>query len=225
MGEKIESDVKGYFIHLLIIRANWQWMKVVYITYSSVEFPENSFVTAHILHCDSCSMYQCLENSCVIVCSSAKRKEAKKEKETEWELEASGKGLIKIYRDYTGQIWRAHIERDASRVKQMDRSKNHGEKWRIELQHIFHSVFPAMPGPDMRIHIRLQLPSLSISPTLFSLPILCYYSLRLYVTHPLTLELKCSPPPALLICSLHYSFITHLCSLCSSSVSLFLFIP
>lgn len=58
----------------------------------------------------------------------------------------------------------------------------------------------------------------------FSLPILCCYSPRLCVTHPLTLELKFSPPP-LLICSLHYSFIIHLCSLCSASMSLFLFIP
>lgn len=95
----------------------------------------------------------------------------------------------------------------------------------MELRCIFHSFLPAMPGPDIRIHTRLQLTfTFYLSHSFFSLPILCYYSPRLCVTHPLTLELKFSPPP-LLICSLHYSFITHLRSLCSASVSLFLFIP
>lgn len=48
-----------------------------------------------------------------------------------------------------------------------DRSKNHGGKWWMEPRHIFHSFFPVMPRPDMRIHTRLQLPSLSFSPTRF----------------------------------------------------------
>lgn len=47
----------------------------------------------------------------------------------------------------------------------------------------------------------------------------------LNVTHPLTLELKSSPPPALLICSLHYSFITHLRCLCSACMSPFSLYP
>lgn len=43
----------------------------------------------------------------------------------------------------------------------------------------------------------------------------------------LTLELKSSPPPPppFLICSLHYSFITLLCSLCSASMSCFSLSP
>lgn len=76
---------------------------------------------------------------------------------------------------------------------------------------------------DGRSHMRSQISPLCLSlpVSLLSLPFLCCYSRRLYVTHPLTLELKCFPPPPLLICSLHYSFITNLCSLCSVSMSVY----
>lgn len=70
----------------------------------------------------------------------------------------------------------------------------------------------------------LSLPSAPSS--LFFPPFLCCcFPPRLNVTHPLTLELKSSPPPALLICSLHYSFITHLRRLCSACVSPFSLYP
>lgn len=110
------------------------------------------------------------------------------------------------------------MERETKRGKHRDRSKNHRRKSDF--------ILPRNARTDMRSR-RSQLTSLSLSLLLLflPLPILCCYSPGLYVTHPLTLELKCSPPPPLLICSLHYSFITHLRSLCSASVSLFLFIP
>lgn len=141
-----------------------------------------------------------------------------KEKETEWELEGSGGGNKDIWRDKSRQRWRVHMERETKRGKHRDRSKNHRRKSDF--------ILPRNARTDMRSR-RSQLTSLSLSLLLLflPLPILCCYSPGLYVTHPLTLELKCSPPPPLLICSLHYSFITHLRSLCSASVSLFLFIP
>lgn len=76
-----------------------------------------------------------------------------------------------------------------------------------------------------RINTRLQLPSLFIFPLLISPCVHFAIISRGYMLPIPTLELKLSPPLSPLICSLHYSFITHPCSLCSASMSLFLFIP
>lgn len=62
-------------------------------------------------------MYQCLENSCVIVCSLAKSEEAKKQKETEWELEGEWKGwVIKIYGEIRVDGDGGHVQKE--RVKE-----------------------------------------------------------------------------------------------------------
>lgn len=88
----------------------------------------DSFITAQILHSDSSfTMYQCLENSCVIICSPAKRKEAKRERGggrtiagQEWK-----DGVIKIYREI--KVDRdgggAHIERETRRDQRIMRGE------------------------------------------------------------------------------------------------------
>lgn len=70
-----------------------------------------------------------------------------------------------------------------------------------------------------RIRVRLQISmAFYLSHSLFLPAYTLLLFPRLCVTHPLTLELKFSPPP-LLIFSLHYSFITHLGYLCSATMS------
>lgn len=102
-----------------------------------------------------------------------------------------------------------------------------GDRWSISLRLFL--LPPSEWGKKREAVQNPRLTSLSLPSapsSLFFPPFLCCcFPPRLNVTHPLTLELKSSPPPALLICSLHYSFITHLCRLCSACVSPFSLYP
>lgn len=79
------------------------------------------------------------------------------------------KGVIEIHRDTGVDRDGRHIWKERPRVRQKDRSKNHGGMWKMALQHI---ILSFLHCGDMRINARLQLPSLFIFSPLFSL---CLY--------------------------------------------------
>ena len=104
----------------------------------------------------------------MIICSPAKRTQAKEEKrESERGRSGTGgEGDKDLWRDWSGQRWRARTERETKRVQQRDRSKRSWGKDEASAHLSF--IPPATLKTGMRIYTRLQLLSLSISPPLFS---------------------------------------------------------